>query len=189
MTLPASLLALHRDLGIPPTYAAERGLAFQPEADASTLVQVAVNADGRPIRLVPAAADAWHRLHAAAAADGVALFPVSGFRSVARQAELIRSKLAAGQALAAILRYVAAPGYSEHHTAHALDIAARPDADLTEDFAGTPAHAWLERRAGDFGFHLSYPRDNPHGIGYEPWHWCWAKAQQQGDRPGAGLGL
>ena len=20
---------------------------------------------------------------------------------------------------------------------------------------------------------MSYPRDNPHGIVYEPWHWCW----------------
>lgn len=173
MTPPLPLLALHRDLGIPATYAAERQLGFHPEADVGTLVQVAVNDDGRAILLLPAAASAWHGMHAAAIADGVALFPVSGFRSVARQAEIIRAKRAAGQTMAAILRFVAAPGYSEHHTGRALDIAARPDADLTEDFAKTPAHAWLARRAGDFGFSLSYPRDNPHGIGYEPWHWCW----------------
>ena len=24
-----------------------------------------------------------------------------------------------------------------------------------------------------YGFVMSYPRDNPHGIVYEPWHWCW----------------
>jgi hypothetical protein len=25
--------------------------------------------------------------------------------------------------------------------------------------------------AGRHGFRLSYPRDNPHGVIYEPWHW------------------
>ena len=29
----------------------------------------------------------------------------------------------------------------------------------------------LIANAGDFGFVMSYPRDNPHGIVYEPWHW------------------
>ncbi|HLP25741.1 MAG TPA: D-alanyl-D-alanine carboxypeptidase family protein, partial [Acidobacteriota bacterium] len=32
---------------------------------------------------------------------------------------------------------------------------------------------WLKRHAGEFGFTLSYPKNNPHQIGYEPWHWCW----------------
>ena len=35
----------------------------------------------------------------------------------------------------------------------------------------TPAFAWLAANAGAHGFHMSYPRDNPHGIVYEPWHW------------------
>ena len=35
--------------------------------------------------------------------------------------------------------------------------------------------AWLRTNAPRFGFHLSYPRNNPHGIGYEPWHWCWRR--------------
>ncbi|MHB8392777.1 MAG: D-alanyl-D-alanine carboxypeptidase family protein, partial [Acidobacteriaceae bacterium] len=26
--------------------------------------------------------------------------------------------------------------------------------------------------AGHFGFRLSYPRNNRHGIAYEPWHWA-----------------
>ena len=40
-----------------------------------------------------------------------------------------------------------------------------------ESFEATPAFAWLQARAGDFGFAMSYPRGNPHGIVYEPWHW------------------
>ena len=41
-----------------------------------------------------------------------------------------------------------------------------------ESFEATDAFAWLTGNAGDFGFQMSYPRDNPHGITYEPWHWC-----------------
>ncbi|HVT32680.1 MAG TPA: D-alanyl-D-alanine carboxypeptidase family protein, partial [Rhodanobacteraceae bacterium] len=37
----------------------------------------------------------------------------------------------------------------------------------------SPAFAWLKRHASRFGFRLSYPRRNRHGIAYEPWHWCW----------------
>ena len=44
---------------------------------------------------------------------------------------------------------------------------------LEEDFENTGAFDWLSRRASQFGFHLSYPRDNPHGVIYEPWHWAW----------------
>ena len=32
------------------------------------------------------------------------------------------------------------------------------------------------RRGDDFDFVMSYPRDNPHGITYEPWHWRHAGA-------------
>ena len=42
-----------------------------------------------------------------------------------------------------------------------------------ERFARTPEFRWLKKQAGRFGFQLSYPRNNPHGIAYEPWHWCW----------------
>jgi len=61
-------------------------------------------------------------LQDAAKTEEFTLEPVSGFRSVERQAQLIRGKLARGQRLDDILRSNAAPGYSEHHTGRALDI-------------------------------------------------------------------
>jgi D-alanyl-D-alanine carboxypeptidase len=132
------------------------------------------NDDGKPIRLAPRAAAAWRRMQAAAAADGLTLLPLSGFRSVARQKTIIRDHLANGRPLADILRFVAAPGCSEHHTGRALDIGS-PDerAHFVAAFDRTPEFRWLKRRAGEFGFTLSYPKNNPHQIGYEPWHWCW----------------
>jgi len=67
----------------------------------------------------------------------------------------------------------AAPGYSEHHGGRALDIGTPDEPPAEESFEKTAAFEWLQRNAEGHGFVLSYPRDNPHGIVYEPWHWCW----------------
>ena len=161
-----------RELGIPANYGPSRGLT--PHREARRLVSVGpAPDDGKPVRLTPRAAVAWRQMRDAAAGDGVVLLPLSGFRSVARQTEIIREKLDAGQLLADILRLVAAPGYSEHHTGRALDLGSPEHIELDAHFARTAAYRWLRRRAGEFGFHLSFPRGNRHGIAYEPWHWCW----------------
>jgi D-alanyl-D-alanine carboxypeptidase len=157
-------------LGIPADYAERRGLA--PQAEAGDLVSVGENPEGREVRLTPAAADAWKDLREAAFEVGITLVPISGFRSVQRQREIIQAKLSAGQSIGDILKMVAAPGYSEHHTGRAIDIGVPDEEPLTERFADTPAFSWLEENAGNYGFSLSFPRGNPHGIAYEPWHWC-----------------
>jgi D-alanyl-D-alanine carboxypeptidase len=141
--------------------------------EAKKLVSIGRNSTGRPIKLTPRAAGAWRRLQAAAADAGIALEPLSGFRSVVRQTKNIRRKLAAGEHIEDILRFVAAPGCSEHHTGRALDLGTPEDPEPEERFARTAAFRWLAKNAARFGFCLSYPRGNPHGIGYEPWHWCW----------------
>ena len=115
-------------------------------------------------------------MEAAAAADGVTLLPLSAFRSIARQSTIIRRKLARGQDIATILRVSAVPGCSEHHTGRALDLGTPGHLALEESFARTPAFHWLVKNARRFGFRLSYPRHNSHGINYEPWHWCWRPA-------------
>ena len=65
----------------------------------------------------------------------------------------------------------AAPGFSEHHSGLALDIGTQDEPPAEESFERTAAFAWLRDHAGEHGFVMSYPRDNPHGIVYEPWHW------------------
>ena len=122
-------------------------------------------------QLTPDTAEAWCAVKAAAASDDVRLLLVSGFRSIARQAELVRSKLEQGQSLEAIPRVNAAPGYSQHHTGRAVDIATPGCPPLTEAFETTRAFAWLTAHAAEFGFAMPYGRDNRLGIGYEPWHW------------------
>jgi zinc D-Ala-D-Ala carboxypeptidase len=159
------------ELGIPADYAAGCGLTLQPEA--AELVSIGADNQNRDCRLAPGAAHAWRTMQSAATADGVALRPISGFRSVARQAQIFREKLARGDRLDDILRSNAAPGYSEHHTGRALDITDDFAPPLSESFERTRAFDWLSCHAERFGFHLSYPRGNPHGFVPEPWHWCW----------------
>lgn len=169
--LPPHLAAIHRELGVPANYAATHRLALQPEAVESTLTDIGPNPDGRPVLLIAAAATAWGDLRDAARSMTITLLPVSGFRSISRQRQIILGKLAAGRAIEDILRLIAAPGFSEHHSGRALDIGCPGHLLLEEDFAETPAFAWLQIHAAGFGFRLSYPRGNPHGIAYEPWHW------------------
>jgi D-alanyl-D-alanine carboxypeptidase len=145
---------------------------MKPQEEARELASVGETPDGRPVRLTPEAALAWTAMRDAAAADGVTLVPVSGFRSIARQEEIFRAKLERGETIEAVLATIAAPGYSEHHTGRAIDIAVPGLLQLTEDFAGTPAFRWLEAHARTYGFTLSYPRGNAHGFRFEPWHWC-----------------
>ena len=91
-------------------------------------------------------------------------------RSHAYQLGIFRRKLARGQRLEDILAVNAAPGYSEHHGGRALDIGTPGEPPAEESFEATPEFDWLTAKAARFGFSMSYPRGNPHGIVYEPWH-------------------
>jgi D-alanyl-D-alanine carboxypeptidase len=163
------LRELHKELGIEANYAQDTGL--EPFPEAGDLVDVGPNLVGHVQRLTPAAAESWAKMVAAAAADGVQLLIVSGFRGIEYQADLIRKKIAAGQQIGDILEVNTAPGFSEHHTGNAVDIATPGSRPLTEDFEKSEAFQWLTKNAGRFGFSMTYPRDNPWGITYEPWHW------------------
>jgi len=158
-------------LGIPSAIVRKRSLPLC--AEAQRLVVVEVGKRGRKHQLTPAAARAWKKMKAAAAKDGIGLAIVSAFRSFDYQRALIQRKLDNGRAIAEVLKINAAPGYSEHHTGRALDITAPDCQPLEQGFETTRAFAWLTQHAGSHGFRLSYPRDNPHGISYEPWHWAY----------------
>jgi D-alanyl-D-alanine carboxypeptidase len=158
-------------LGVPRNYGHARGLRRVREP--SHLESIGPDTQGREQFLAPRAARAWTRLREAATHDGVTLQVVSAFRSVEYQLGIIRRKLERGQSMEQILRVSAAPGYSEHHSGRALDLTTPGFAALEEEFENAPAFAWLKEHARRFGFRLSYPRKNRHGIAYEPWHWCW----------------
>lgn len=157
-------------LGITEQLIIERGL--REYAEVSTLDVAEVGENGRVHLLEPAAADAWRLMKAAALLDGVDLWIVSAFRGIERQAEIIRRKLEAGAAIEDILAISAPPGFSEHHTGRAVDLATTGSRPLEVEFEQTAAYTWLVEHAAKYGFALSYPLGNIWGYQYEPWHWC-----------------
>jgi D-alanyl-D-alanine carboxypeptidase len=142
-------------------------------AEPSVLSYAGRDRYARPLWLTRGAARGWRHMRAAALANDVTIEAISGYRSHAYQLGIFNRKLARGQTVKEILAVNAAPGYSEHHSGCAMDIGAPGEPAAEESFEGTAAFAWLADNAADFGFVMSYPRDNPHGIVYEPWHWRW----------------
>lgn len=172
-TLPLARLQERLDaLGLDAdAYAARSGLALV--AEPGTLTFAGVDRYRRPLWLERAAARGWRNLAAAALRDGVVLEAISGYRSHDYQLGIFERKLARGLAVDEILTVNAAPGFSEHHSGRAIDIASPGEPAAEESFERTGAFAWLRQHAAGYGFVMSYPRENPHGIVYEPWHWCY----------------
>jgi len=163
--------ALLDELGIPRDYGRSHRLMLTPEC--RELATIGVDVARREALLRPEAALAWYGLRDAATMAGVELQVVSAYRSVDYQAGIVRNKLAAGQPLSRVLEVSAAPGFSEHHTGRALDLSCPGCPPLEGAFEHTRAFEWLLEHAGAHGFRLSYPRNNRHGIAFEPWHWAW----------------
>ena len=141
------------------------------EAPESELVPIF--SDGR-IRMRKAAAAKYEAMVAEARKAGINLVAISAFRSVKEQNQLFFGVSAQrNQTPAERAALSAPPGYSEHHTGYAVDIgdAAVPAANLSEMFEKTKAYQWLEANAARFSFELSFPKNNPQGVSYEPWHW------------------
>jgi zinc D-Ala-D-Ala carboxypeptidase len=162
-----------RDLGISVDQLRERNLQHYEEANSLQLVEI--GDDNREHFLIEGAAAVWVQMKQAAYNEGISIFIVSAFRSIDRQEEIIRQKLEAGQCIEEIISVCAPPGFSEHHTGRAIDISTPGVEMLHEDFENTTAFKWLNSNAKQYGFSLSYPKDNKFGYKYEPWHWCYGK--------------
>jgi D-alanyl-D-alanine carboxypeptidase len=129
-------------------------------------------APGLALRLE--AARAFQAMQRAAAADGVDLRLLSAFRSLALQKQLFFDvKADRNQDARTRARVSAPPGFSEHSTGYAVDLGdgRLPATNLSQDFERSPAFLWLSANANRFHFTLSFPRGNPQGVSYEPWHW------------------
>ena len=169
------ILQTLRELGLPESLATTRRQPAQLECDDANLVSIGPDLLGREQRLERRTAELWLAMQAAAEREKVAIGVVSAFRSFDYQRGIIARKLAAGQAVEQILAVSALPGFSEHHSGRAVDMGTPGGPHLTEEFENTAAFSWLTLHAADYGFQLSYPRGNPHGVVFEPWHWCFSE--------------
>ena len=170
--MDATLRAYHEQLGIPSDYTKTTRLPIH--AAPVNLVDIGLDCFGRPQRLRSDAASAWCGMRDDATQASIELLVVSAYRSFEYQVQVIERQLASGKSIEDILTRVAAPGFSEHHSGCALDLTTPGYEAVEEEFEDSQAFAWLIANAAKHGFHLSYPRDNPFGVIYEPWHWCYA---------------
>jgi zinc D-Ala-D-Ala carboxypeptidase len=104
---------------------------------------------------------------------GVWIVPVSGFRNFTNQELLFKNQIQKRGSLEEAAKLSAPPGYSEHHTGYAVDLAdgSFPKQDITYEFEKSKAYKWLTIHAKEFGFEISFPANNTQGVSYEPWHW------------------
>ena len=155
-------------------FAKKRGFQEQIVAD-KTMLTIAENG----YVLTPDGATAFIAMKQAATDDGIYFEISSAFRDPLEQKILFDAELrvscqtvvfkncniqeiAAGSmdlALDTALNRVSPPGFSRHHTAHAIDL---NDSGVLTEFDRTPAYRWLSKNnylnAKRFGFVPSYPK-------------------------------
>ncbi len=151
----------------------EHLLGHLPYEEAPESELTAITADGT-IRMRKTAATKFQQMQSAAKAEGVILTAISGFRTAEAQNQLFFGvKEQRVQNATKRAEVSAPPGYSEHHTGYAVDIGdgTAPSTNVNPEFENTAAFRWLEKNAPRYSFELSFPRNNPQGISYEPWHW------------------
>lgn len=96
----------------------------------------------------------------------------SGYRSIEHQIKVFNDCVKQ-KGIEYTKKYIAMPGYSEHHTGLALDICLKQgdkfliEHNLPEDF-----NTFLKDNAYKYGFIIRYPKnkENITGFNYEPWH-------------------
>lgn len=159
--------------GSKPTASPDNILGHLPYQQAPEKELESITSDGS-IKMRKAAARKYMEMVDAAYAAGVILVPLSGFRSKEEQQYLFfEVKEERAQETAKRAAVSAPPGYSEHHTGYAVDIGDghAPATNLNPEFENTNAFRWLKDNAARYSFELSFNKNNPQNISYEPWHW------------------
>jgi len=135
------------------------------------------NAWDEDIKVEKKAYEAYLKLKDAVAKDGVTIELDSTYRSVKAQQELWdRWSADPEKGPEYVKKFVAVPGYSEHHTGLAIDICLRKNGELVYDndemIADRESFAKIHSKLADYGFILRYleNRQDSTGYTYEPWH-------------------
>lgn len=135
----------------------------------SDLVEVKSSYRTKYGQLKRIANDNFEKMADDAKKEGILLLVSSGYRSYTTQYNLYNYYVSVDGKKEADT-YSARPGYSEHQTGLAIDIAGS-NWNFIED--NTSEYNWLINNAHKYGFILRYPKDKEWitGYMYEPWHY------------------
>ena len=133
------------------------------------------NSRGNTAEVEKKAYEAYLALRNALAAEEVIIDIDSAYRSITDQMQIMEDfTIRYGEDYAK--KFVAVPGYSEHHTGLALDLYLNVDGvdiyDNEEMVKYPEIWAKIHEKLADFGFILRYPegKEDITGFSYEPWH-------------------
>ena len=107
--------------------------------------------------------------------DGIQIELDSVYRSVARQREIV-VEFTEQYGADYVKKYVAVPGFSEHHTGLAVDICLVVNGRIIDDndemIAQPEIFSKIHKKLADYGFILRYlpGKEDITGYAYEPWH-------------------
>ena len=107
--------------------------------------------------------------------EGIQIELDSIYRSVARQEEIVE-EFTEKYGTDYVKKYVAVPGFSEHHTGLAVDICLVVDGKIIDDndemIAQKEIFSKINQKLADNGFILRYlqGKEDITGYAYEPWH-------------------
>ena len=132
------------------------------------------------------ALNAFNKLKADAAKEGLTFFILSGYRSYDTQQYTYQKWVNKfGKEYAD--RCSARPGFSEHQLGLAIDVNS-----CYYDFLETPEAAWLAKNCHKYGFIIRYPSQKAEkitGYIYEPWHIRYLGVSEATDVYNSGLTL
>jgi D-alanyl-D-alanine carboxypeptidase len=123
-------------------------------------------------KMTKEAAGALEKLFVGAKSDGINLAGVSAYRSQATQ-ETLFNNYVKKDGVEAANKYSSKPGFSEHQTGLAIDVAGSSGKCAVEDcFADTKEAKWLVGHSAEYGFIIRYlkGKESLTGYQYEPWH-------------------
>ena len=133
------------------------------------------NSVGDEVEVESTAYEAYLQLKDALEKEGIHTELDSAYRSVAAQQKIV-DEFTEKYGEDYVKKYVAVPGYSEHHTGLALDLYLIVDGKTVyenEDLVQYPEiWAKIEEKCPEYGFILRYPqgKEESTGYAYEPWH-------------------
>ena len=133
------------------------------------------DSQGWDVAVEKEAYDAYLQLKEALEKEDIHVDLDSAYRSIAEQQKIV-DDFTEKYGEAYVKKYVAVPGYSEHHTGLALDLYLQIDGkDIVEneDMVQYPeVWAKIHEKLADYGFILRYLNGKVDitGYGYEPWH-------------------
>lgn len=143
--------------------------------ESTVVLKEATNRYGETYKVEEKALEQFEKLQKECADEGIYIELDSTTRSVAEQQKLWDDwTVEKGEDY--VKKYVAVPGYSEHHTGLAIDVCLDKDGKRIDDnddmIAEKEIFAKVHAKLAKYGFILRYleGKDAETGYSYEPWH-------------------